>query len=469
MKKQEAYKSYFFSQGYKDVFNIIKKALLGAIRPFASEFERLGKLFSSNFLLAIFNLICDLAVFPILTIVLFCINFLFSVVFLSVVFVVGILVYLGCLLFYVTDLLFRVVKGIVSQCPLCQHKVRLPSYLCPTCGKKHTALRPSVYGILKRKCRCGTKLPTTFFNGRQRLQAVCPYCDQKLKDGGHHVEILIPVVGGSSSGKTCFITSAMMKIEKCASSNNLEYKYSPTSADNFARDKIAMENGSTPDKTQEYWLNHYQFYLTPKGEKIKNLISLCDIAGEAYDVVDDISKQIGYRYANAFILVVDPFSIAKYKSEQGVNFDPNIYEVSTKKLDEVLSSLITVLENMRCLTPKNMIKTDVVVVFNKCDYNDLFNKLCEPAIKNYLSSHSATRYQAQNAICEQFLIEYEETNFLNSLKSKFKSVQFFACSALGHVENGKPFSPIGVVEPVLWIVDKVSKSIDLKNKWGKRI
>ena len=469
MKKQPAYKSYFFSKGYKDVFNIIKGAWKGAIRPLASELERLGKLFSANFLVAIFNLVCDLVVFPVITVFLFGLNLVFSLFFFAVVFVFGILVYLGYSLLYLTDSIFRVVKGIVSQCPLCQQKISLPSYLCPRCKAKHTVLRPSVYGILKRKCLCGEKLPTTFFNGRQKLQAVCPYCNHNLKDGGRHVEILIPVVGGASSGKTCFITSAMMEIEKNASNLKLQYRYSPTATDNYVRDKMGMEHGITPEKTGETRLNYYQFYLTPNGEKIKNLISVCDIAGEVYNDTNDIAKQIGYKFANAFIVVVDPFSIERYKKEQGANFNASQYKTSAFKLDDVLSSLITVLENMHCLNAKNMINTDVVVVFNKCDYKDLEKKIGDIAVKEYLRSNQVSKYQAQNVLCEKFLIDYDESNFLNTLKSKFKSVQFFACSALGHVENGQAFSPNGVAEPMLWVIDKVSRSIDLKKKWGKKI
>ena len=469
MKKQPAYKSYFFSKGYKDAFKIINSAWKGAVRPLASELSRLGKLFSSNFLIAIFNLICDLVVFPVVTVFLFCLNIVFSLAFLAFVFAFGFLVCFAYTIFYLLDSLFILLKGIVSQCPLCQQKVSMPSYLCPTCKAKHTMLRPSVYGILKRKCNCGTKLPTTFFNGRQKLQAVCPYCDHGLKDGGRHVEILIPIVGGASAGKTCFITSAMMEIEKIAPKNNLQYQYSPTATDNFLRDKTAMEHGIAPEKTGETRLNHYQFYLTPKGEKVKNLISLCDVAGEVYNDTDEISKQIGYKFANAFILVVDPFSIVKYKEEQGKAFNSTQYKASLFRLDDVLSSLITVLENMHCLNSKNMINTDVVVVFNKCDYQDLNSKIGRLAVKDYLQTHQVTDYEAQNALCENFLIEYEEANFLNTLKSKFKSVQFFACSALGHVENGQGFNPVGVAEPMLWIIDKVSKSIDLKKKWGKKI
>ena len=80
-----------------------------------------------------------------------------------------------------------------------------------------------------------------------------------------------------------------------------------------------------------------------------------------------------------------------------------------------------------------------------------------------------SKYEAINKVCEQFLIEYEEDNFLNSLKSKFKSIQFFTCSALGHVENGSQFNPDGVEEPALWLIDKASASIDLKKKWGRKI
>jgi hypothetical protein len=139
-------------------------------------------------------------------------------------------------------------------------------------------------------------------------------------------------------------------------------------------------------------------------------------------------------------------------------------------MDEVLDTLINTLQNMNCLNSKNMIKTDVAVVFTKCDIPGLDGKIGGSAVRRYMQLHNIkSKYNAINQVCEQFLIEYEEENFLNSLKSKFKSIQFFTCSALGHVENGSNFIPDGVEEPALWLIDKASASINLKEKWGKKI
>ena len=80
-----------------------------------------------------------------------------------------------------------------------------------------------------------------------------------------------------------------------------------------------------------------------------------------------------------------------------------------------------------------------------------------------------SKFVAQNKLCEQFLLEYGEANFLNSLRSKFRSIQFFPTSALGHVQNGMKYAPQGVEDPILWIIDKISAGINLKNKWGKKI
>lgn len=117
-----------------------------------------------------------------------------------------------------------------------------------------------------------------------------------------------------------------------------------------------------------------------------------------------------------------------------------------------------------------MLKTDVAVVFTKCDIPGLEEKIGETAVRKYMQlKNIASRYDVINQLCEDFLKEYEEENFLNGIKSKFKSVQFFACSALGHLPNGMKFAPEGVDEPLLWLIDKVSPAINLKDKWGRKI
>lgn len=331
-------------------------------------------------------------------------------------------------------------------------------------------MRPSKYGVFKRKCQCGHKIPTTFFNGRQKLQAVCLRCGTLLKDGGKHIDIVIPVVGGPSAGKTCFINMAISQIEMATLQNDLVFKYSPNAMDDYATNKSSMQNGILPYKTNDLRLRYYQFYLTATGVQIQNLVSLCDVAGELFDSDTAIGQQIGFKNADAFIMLVDPLSVAKYRESLAGRINCSSYGASEKPLDEILSTLITTLENMHCITSKSAIKTDVAVVFTKCDIPGLENLIGTSAVRKYRQEYDIkSLYDATNEVCERFLIEYEEQNFLNSLKSKFRSIQFFTCSALGHVANGSKFTPSGVEDPVLWVVDKASASINLKEKWGRKI
>lgn len=472
MEKQPAYKSYFFDKGYKDVGNIMKKTWKNAFRPVTNELGRIKTVFAKNVFAGIFTVLCDLVVFSVITLAILTGVSIFSLFFLAGVAVGGVFVYVFYSLLAVLDWLFCLFIKISNHCPYCQIKFMLPKYKCsnPRCGAIHTALRPSVYGILKRKCQCGTKLPTTFLNGRQKLQAICPACGKDIKDGGRHIEITIPVVGGPSAGKTCFINMALSELAKEAPKHGLVYSYSKILDDRYEINKKTLEQGKTPPKTSDMRLRYYQFYLTPYKKKIKNLISLCDIAGEAYEHTNDIGGQLGYKNADAFMMLIDPLSIKDLKKELSAKINLGKYKPSDQGMDEVLDYLVTTLENVHCIDAKRLLKTDIVVVFTKGDIPTLEDKIGATAVKKYMKEKNiSSRYEAQNKVCEKFLKAYGESNFLNHLKSKFKGVQFFCCSALGHVENSIEFRPNGVAEPVLWVVDKASKSIDLKDKWGKRL
>ncbi len=493
MQKQPAYVNYFFKGGYVDLWRTVKSTFtyvkyniidaahdianawfylalyfgsaIGGIFTFSYDWEAIGQTFKGLWKLAhgIGKLICILVLTTSICI-------MFSLLHVVVLAVIMLIAYLLFLIWLGIDALYRGIKKISSNCPNCQEHFSLPVYICPDCGEEHTHLYPSRYGIWKRKCLCGCKLPTTFFNGRGKLEARCPSCGTDVKDGGNHVDVCIPVVGGRSSGKTCFISQAITAIGECAPSLNLEYEYSATDYDDYEQNAQGMEQGYLPDATSDLRLKYYQFYLSPENAKLKNLISLCDVAGEVYSNKDNLGGQIGYKYANAFLMVVDPLSVERFRREMSKSADPVDYGYSNDRLDEVLSMLISTLENMFCITSKDMLKTTVAVVFSKCDAPGIDSLIGKEAVDKYIRSNEVkSRYDVQNIVCEQFLKSYGEANFLNTLKSKFKSVQFFTSSALGHNQDGTPFVSDGVEDPVLWLIDSACASINLKDRWGKKL
>jgi hypothetical protein len=363
----------------------------------------------------------------------------------------------------ISDRIFCTINAIANHCPVCQTHFTMPVYICPKCTVEHTKLRPGIYGILYRKCNCGEKLPTTFFNGRQKLQALCPDCKSNIKGGGLQASWCIPVVGGPSAGKTCYINMTMMSLEKNSESMyGLSFVYENNGLDEYEENCNRLSRGYLPEKTTDHRLRYYQFSLTPK-KATKQLISLCDVAGELFDIKtggNEIVKQIGFRYANSFILLIDPLSISAYRNEvsKAVNLDE--YKGSVQHLDEMLDTFIGTLQNMFSIKASSMLNTSVAVVFTKADIPGLDIKIGKNAVlKNAARNDKKTIYQTQNQLCEQFLREYNEDGFLNNLKSRFKSIQFFTCSALGHIENGKPFVASNVDEPFFWLVKIQSKVI----------
>ena len=380
------------------------------------------------------------------------------------------IIYLTYTLVFFLDWLYRRIRHISSTCEQCQSKTALPIYSCPACGVKHTSLIPSKYGIFKRRCECGAKLPTTFFNGRESIDAECPTCGNSIRDGGKHIDIPIPVVGGPSAGKTCFISMAIDKLEDSANEQNLEFEYSPNADDEYALNMSYLNSGNLPMKTSDMRLRFYRFYMQPE-KKIKHLISLCDVGGEVYDNSQALGAQTGLTHAKAFIMVIDPLSIESYRKELAENVDISKYGPSEKAIDEVVSMLITTLENMCNLSDKDMLNRDLAIVFTKGDLPGLDEKIGSTAVDEYMASHNETSWlKAYNAVCEQFLRDYEEDDFLNSIKSKFKSIQFFTCSALGHSADGNKFNASNSVKsPILWVVDRNSSQYDLSSYWGEKI
>ena len=102
-----------------------------------------------------------------------------------------------------------------------------------------------------------------------------------------------------------------------------------------------------------------------------------------------------------------------------------------------------------------MLKTDVAIVFTKCDIPGLDEIIGKKAVANCMRNKKVSQEEATNMVCEAFLRKYGEDNFANNIKSKFNSVQYFTCSSLGYNQNESQYIPDGVKAPILWIYKKI--------------
>ena len=97
---------------------------------------------------------------------------------------------------------------------------------------------------------------------------------------------------------------------------------------------------------------------------------MCDVAGEIFNVNsggNEITRQIGFRYANAFILIIDPLSISEYRNEIAGTIQLKDYNKSDLPLDEMVDVFIRTLQNMFSIKANAMLNTNVAVIFTKID------------------------------------------------------------------------------------------------------
>ncbi len=366
---------------------------------------------------------------------------------------------------WLIDQIYNSMHGFSNACPnpSCQTRFIVPAYQCPKCGAMHSNLVPGKYGILKRKCICGASLATTFFGGKAKLSAYCPKCSCALEGDTAVRQYAIPVIGGPSVGKTCYINMLINRMfNQVAPKNNWDFEF--LSSENEAAYKQIsnnMQKGIRPHKTELEALTAYQMMLRLPGNKFGRRIYIYDISGERFSSSEDIQRNIAYSYADGMIFIVDPLSLSRYAMEMENKINLENYAASAKSSDDILNLMLINLEKIFLRTSKDLLNVNLAVVINKVDIPGLENKIGLPAIQKYMSRHKDCKNasEAQNIVCQKFLETYGAGNFVRSISNKFKNFQYFTCSALGHSETGKPFESRGVTEPLLWILSQVDRSM----------
>lgn len=458
---QPAKVSYFFGKGYRDLGNTIVESWSRNFHTVREKFLLAKQKGFFTFGGGV-NLVAALAVL-----------FYGSIVsFWATVFHIGILlfffacIYIGFSALWLIDRIYILVHKIKNACPNpeCQASFLIPVYECPNCGVKHTKLVPGKYGILKRTCQCGAKIPTTFLNGRGKLKAYCPDCGNALSGDTSSRQYAFPVVGGPSVGKSCYINMViqqMMTDVAPARNWKLEFITEKDSKDHGIAMR-ALNQGVRLNKTELDALTAYQLMLKLPSEKIGRRIYIYDIAGEKFSASSDIQKNQAYSYADGFVFVIDPLTLNQFAMEVEDSINIDSYSVSSKDFEDILNIMLINLEKMFGLKDKDMLKRNLAVVINKADIPALTEKTGDTVVNQYLANNAGvckTYEDARSAVCREFLMDYGAGNFVRTAEAKFKSVRYFACSALGHNNEGQPYEGKNVIDPMMWLLQQVDSSI----------
>lgn len=468
---QPALKSYYFEKGYVDLAHTIKEAWQHNIASILShkdnlvEIARGSKAMVAKVFLLLVNALAMVAVIVFgsaATLAITALNVLFLLVFMF-------FVYVGFTAIWVVDRLYLLRNKIFTACHECKEKALIPTYICPSCGVKHTNLTPGVYGILLRRCQCGAKLPTTFFNGRKELDAECPFCESALMDRESR-PICIPIVGGRSVGKTAFITAFSWQfIEEVAPAKGWEIEYyNKDKARIYEQIKQDYETGSTrmterPQDVNQASSVSFSFFVKDEAFVPERLVHVYDIAGEVFtdNAENEVQKQ--YEYCQGVVLIIDPFAIPTVRHQYEQDLGPeDTAGIGAADINGIIDAFLGKLREVTGLSDSKMASVPLAVAISKIDSAGIDRLIGDEAAYQLMHSEGerfSNFFDAQDFLCRQFLRNNGMESFLSSINLMFRTNRFFACSAIGHPRDQGPYKPVGVLPIMEWIFKRADKKM----------
>jgi hypothetical protein len=201
-----------------------------------------------------------------------------------------------------------------SRCPRCYAVTVTPSYLCTNTGclVMHRDLTPGPLGIFRRRCACQTTIPSTVRQGGKHLVAVCQSCRRELPKGSGTRQIMfLPVIGAVASGKTQYLSGALVSIADRVNAAGGELTpISPVSRSFLKAAEAAVTTGRRVAKTP--WDDRPEglpFRLTLGA--VDKEVQLMDAAGEAFADEDRSRALVYFDTADVIMLMLDPLALPK--------------------------------------------------------------------------------------------------------------------------------------------------------------
>jgi hypothetical protein len=192
--------------------------------------------------------------------------------------------------------------------PGCHQAVPTPAHRCPGCGATHRALLPGRLGVWRRRCRCGTCLPTSWFNGRLELQSLCPHCMQSLPTS--RVRALhVAIVGGPAVGKTALLQASLAWLRRAARKRAIGLTF----ADRVQRRRVfeaarAIRHGTPFTRTGNAAGETVHLTLAPPvGEAVH--LHIHDPASSTYVHMDGVRSRGFHAHVDGILFLVDARSL----------------------------------------------------------------------------------------------------------------------------------------------------------------
>lgn len=453
---QAAYEIYWFSKAFKDwryIFSAVRTANKEQYDHFKISRERLrlnyGILLGGIPIVFLYLTGISTVLFGFILLI------VQSIIHLLLVLTIGLPFYLYYLVFHLYDRRHLRSNKVATICPRCYHTTELPIYICHNCQSEHTNLRPGRFGIRKRKCSCGSKLPTTTLDNRHKLAAKCQNqaCQQALFTE-ENSPITIPVIGGPSSGKTAFMLATMEQLHDLTNTGEIEgLQYLIKQDKTYLEQGIsALKQGQFPNKTSKEQPAALNIRLTHSTWKNPKLLYLYDPAGEIYENRRELRNHHYLNDASAYVLMIDPFSLAgaqgKYRDD---NAELATVKPSSSLPEDIVNMLLIHLTNENKVDITATVDTPLAIVLNKVDAFQVEHEITKINIESD-SKEAMDDARRVHEQCKAYLINNGYRHLVKQIETKFTSYQFFLSSS----ELSHPKARSYQKEITNWLLDKTS-------------
>jgi hypothetical protein len=303
------------------------------------------------------------------------------------------------------------------------------------------------------------ELETKYGNTTTRI---CPECHNTLPlTAGRTPSNIISVVGGTSVGKTVFIT---VLLETLRNRTQRNFEASGKIIENDADFKVLRQNlfkkGELAEATTAKYQKPLIFNWSWVDRTLPDItISFFDFPGEAINNSDFLRFQANHiKNASGIILLLDPTQFDVIAEKIGSD---TIGSARRRTASDVVTDLR---KNVFGTSEDSMETSSTAIVITK---SDILKELATSTTSNpppnsnifhdYVHKEYLNLDEVRNLHHDvQELLDYYEPSLINDIKTSFKDFGFFAVSSLGynpdgtHLEN--VISPLRVDEPFLWLL-----------------
>ena len=243
------------------------------------------------------------------------------------------------------DLGVRVLRRAKATCTdgACSYRNRLPAYRCTGCTRVHHDIRAGRQGLFARRCACGTLLPTTVLTAAAGLVAVCQNCGHDLRPGaGTLTDIVLPVFGSTSAGKTRLIYAGMVALSRHLPAVGGTFTPDGTDSEEaFRAARTVVDEGVQTTKTAA---DRPPAGITVRlgvGRRRASL-HLFDAAGESFSSPEQVADLRFLDDPQGMVFVLDPFSVPDVAGALRGPLASRLAAAEPAHLDPEQSYLVTV-------------------------------------------------------------------------------------------------------------------------------